>query len=403
MHKLPKVIFIHHRSQFSGASKVLLDYLERGSIDQGNSWVISFDQEGELITQARRLGYQTKVIEGTRSFTRLSRSKNESRPIASVFHILSDYIRAVRVVYQVSKVNPIDLIFANTFKSALVGGLAGRFANKPVLLRLHGLMGESTVNNTTKLLFRLTASYLVNQVLAVSDAVKNSAQKIGVNANKISTIYNGIEIDPALTSFDRTRFRIHEDDFILVVVGRICEGKNQLFAVKILASLLNECPQMRLILVGDNVPEDQSYLDQLNQYIVERGMHEQVIITGFIPPSELYPIISGADIILHPSRLIEALPTNILEGIALKTFVVATRTGGVLEIITDEQVGEMFQPDDSEACRKIIMARVNNPAIISDEASAPIIERFSMSKYIRSIDDAIIEACQSQIKNAAQN
>jgi glycosyltransferase involved in cell wall biosynthesis len=125
----------------------------------------------------------------------------------------------------------------------------------------------------------------------------------------------------------------------LVFAGRLTAQKDLDVALEALAGL----PGLHLVVVGDG-PERA----RLEAQAHERGVDGRVRFTGSLPRSEALSLLRGADAAILTSAW-ENFPHGVVEALAVGTPVIATRTGGVSEVVTDGENGLLVPPGDPPA------------------------------------------------------
>jgi glycogen(starch) synthase len=111
-------------------------------------------------------------------------------------------------------------------------------------------------------------------------------------------------------------------------------------ALPALASILERFPKIRLIIAGDG-PERSA----LERQVVELGLSNIVHFTGWVAPHEVLTLINTATVVVMPSRW-EGLPSVALQAGLMARPVVATRVGGLPEIIVHQQTGLLVEKED---------------------------------------------------------
>jgi glycosyltransferase involved in cell wall biosynthesis len=133
------------------------------------------------------------------------------------------------------------------------------------------------------------------------------------------------------------------DDFVIGVVGRLSEEKGVRYFLDSLSLLNASGLRARALIVGDG-PD----AELLREYARTLGLQDSVIFAGF--RKDILPVYAAVDCIALPS-LTEGIPMVILEAFAHGRPVVATKVGGVPEVITDGRDGFLVEP-----CRPDLMA-----------------------------------------------
>jgi glycosyltransferase involved in cell wall biosynthesis len=216
----------------------------------------------------------------------------------------------------------------------------------------------------------------MDRVIAVSRAVQNDLVRRGVRDKRIDLIYNGLKIvndRPYLASEPlRRKFGIPGNAFVIGSVGRLVKVKGHSFLIEAMPSILDEVKNCWLIIVGDGPLKGD-----LEALISERGLSRNVKLTGYI--SDIHEFMSVIDLFALPS-LSEGLPISLLEAMACEKPVLASRVGGIPEVITSPDEGVLVPPADPQAISQAIrrLARDRNKLGMLSVRSKNLIEnRFS--------------------------
>jgi glycosyltransferase involved in cell wall biosynthesis len=172
------------------------------------------------------------------------------------------------------------------------------------------------------------------RVVAISAAVATQLVRAGVPPTRI------IQIPSAVPRADLLRAaatRRPGDHLRIVAVGALTAEKGHRDLIAAFADLSPRFPTAELVLVGDG-PERGS----LERAVHHRRLGPQVRFAGAQPDAAAW--IAEADLLVHPSRR-EALGTTVLEAMTLGVPVVATATGGLIELLHDG-AGLLVPPDD---------------------------------------------------------
>ena len=193
-------------------------------------------------------------------------------------------------------------------------------------------------------------------IIAVSSALKNAMVDLGLPAGKIRVIPNGVDtirFHPIPQQEARQNLGLPLNAKVIVSVASLTEGKNHALLISAFAKILRDFPDAKLFLIGEGLERTA-----LQEQIGKLRLDENVTLIGAKPNQELASWFSAADVsCLVSSR--EGWPNVIMESIACGTPVVATRVGGVPEIIHSPKLGMLVEQDcDSiAAALKSVLAK----------------------------------------------
>jgi teichuronic acid biosynthesis glycosyltransferase TuaC len=179
-------------------------------------------------------------------------------------------------------------------------------------------------------------------IIAVSSSLKNAMIGLGLPAEKICVIPNGVDTNrfrPLSREEARRNLGLPKDVKFVVSVASLTEGKNHPLLISAFAKMLGDSRHAKLFLIGEGPMRPV-----LQELIAKLRLEENVILVGAKPNQELAMWFSAADVsCLVSSR--EGWPNVIMESIACGTPVVATRVGGVPEIIHSPELGLLAEQD----------------------------------------------------------
>lgn len=195
----------------------------------------------------------------------------------------------------------------------------------------------------------------LSAVICISGCVQENLFKQGIAAKQLIVIHNGLDPDRVRAKADaaeiRQRHGIEPGSPIIGIIGNIKEWKGQDVVVRATARLRQRWPNIRCLLVGDT-EVDRVYEEHLRKQVVEQGLENNVIFTGYQPNVADY--LNVMDVMIHASVLPEPFGRVLLEGMAMKKPVIGARGGAVPEIIVHGESGFMFKPgDDAELAQYV--------------------------------------------------
>jgi glycosyltransferase involved in cell wall biosynthesis len=298
-------------------------------------------------------------------------------------HVLSMYwtfdLTAVLRLASVVKERGVHLIHTHDNKSHFLGRVAGRILGVPVVSTFHGQTKFGMELNIFKRklyhwLVRKTDG-LVTHFIAVSSELRDELLRRGIGADRISLIPNGIDADrfvqEASAEAAPGRLGVTSDRYVIGVVGRLSGEKGHRHFFEAVAPLCRERPQLRCLIVGDG-----PLRGALESEVSRLGIRDQVTFAGF--RRHIAGMYSLMDMVVLPS-LGEGLPVTLLEAMAMGRPTVATRVGGVPEVIRDGQEGLIVPPEDPASLRSA-MVRVLDDSVLSERlgraAAATVRSRF---------------------------
>lgn len=206
---------------------------------------------------------------------------------------------------------------------------------------------------------RLKYTTRVHRFIAVSDRVAQVLREAGVDPRRIRRVYSGVPArarpDPARLEALRGEIGLPERAPVIGTVGALASHKDPLTLVRAFARLPRSgADPARLLFVGDGELRGAVLAES-----VSLGVAPRVVVTGFREnPHEWLALL---DLFVAPSRL-EGLNTSILDAMSLGLPIVATRAGGIPEIVEDGKSGVLVPPGDAAALSAAIAGLLEDPA-----------------------------------------
>ncbi len=316
--------------------------------------------------------------------------------IAKEFNPIRDF-QASRWLKHLIRITEADIVHAHSFKAGLIccWALWCKSARPPVICTFHNpLQQKGFIKNY---LFQSLVSIVGQQadrIVVVSRALQSQATDLlKLPADKVTCIYNGLNrtrIENRLTpdSF-RREMKIGAADLLVGSITRLVPEKGVQYLIPVADRLREYFPTLRFVIVGDG-----PYRPVLEAEICCRGLNEHFIFTGF--RTDIPEILSSLDVFVLPS-LNEALSIAIMEAMAAKKPVIATRVGGIPEIVTPE-TGILVSPQNSEQLATAIQGLLSDPlkrAQLGEAGFQQVHDRFSIETMINeyhSLYEQVIEA-----------
>lgn len=206
-------------------------------------------------------------------------------------------------------------------------------------------------------------SRAVTRIVAVSGAVKDVLVDYGVDPARIAVVYDGT--DPSTYRAGRDRARVRREFGVpdgAPLIGKVAnfyqgwKGHDTFLAAA--RRVLDALPDARFILVGKSTDSDT-----MRSWVAAAGLSERVILAGY--RTDVPDVLAAIDVLANCPRSREGLSVAILEALAAARPVVATRVGGIPEIVRDGETGLLVPPEDPEALAAAIVRMLSDSALAS--------------------------------------
>lgn len=287
-------------------------------------------------------------------------------PMVREISFKNDVSAIMKVNKIIHNVKP-DIVYLHSSKAGAIGRIAMLFNRKiKVIYNAHGWYFNAEISEKKRKVISLIEKILAtktNMIINISKDEYNSAieRKIA-KPNKMCIIENGIDfrkfenIDKYRKT-TREKYNIKDDEIVIGVVGRIEEQKDPITFIKA-AKIVNEkVPNTKFMYIGAGSLENDVKL-----FAKENNLENNVIITGWTNNVERY--IPALDIAVLPSKW-EGFGLAIIEYMACKKPIIASKVGGIEDIINDEKKGFLITPQDYNTLSKYIIKYIEDKELVN--------------------------------------
>ncbi|KXB06253.1 hypothetical protein AKJ53_00965 [candidate division MSBL1 archaeon SCGC-AAA382F02] len=206
----------------------------------------------------------------------------------------------------------------------------------------------------------------------------------GIENEKNVVIPHGIDTEKYKPVSDvsevRERYRVSEDEKVILSVGRMVKSKGYHILLKAFSEVV-ESLDAKLIMVGTG--PDLSDFKELSD---ELGISDGVVFTGKVSDEDLIDLYTLADLFVHPTLWFsEVFGLVIAEAMACGTPVIASRIGGVPTVVDERGVGFLFDPgNEDELTEKILRILTDERLSSKFEANCreEVVKNFSLDRMI---------------------
>ncbi len=198
-----------------------------------------------------------------------------------------------------------------------------------------------------------------SRIIASSNWVAEQLAASGVQRDRVTVIYEGVEIPVPVTAEmrweARARWNVSENEKLLGCVGVLLPDKGQEWVIRALAQLRREFPGCKLILAGNGV-----YLAELQRLANEQNLQDAVIFAGFV--RDIEKVYRALDVFVFPA-LFEGLGTSLLAAMAHSIPSVTYFGCALGEIVENGNSGLQVEPRNPEALATAIRSILEDNTI----------------------------------------
>jgi glycosyltransferase involved in cell wall biosynthesis len=262
---------------------------------------------------------------------------------------------------------------------------AARFSGIPIVSHLVGMFSRRG--------FIKTFMPFTDVIIADSNASAENFLRYFKRSPKITVIHNGIDLREfrpyeGRRLQSRSLLEVDDSTFLIGMIGDIKPLKGQEVLLEACKLLKDSPRKFKVIVVGEQKGDDKGYLEILKDCIDRYGFQERVRFTGFI--DNIRSVYEALDLVVVPSYT-ETFGRVIIEAMAMGVPVIASRTGGIPEIILDRMNGVLFETGNPQQLADGIREFLEDDGRLAQrlrvEARRTVEAKFNDEIFISKVED----------------
>ena len=337
-----RILYVITKANWGGAQRYVYDLAV--AVQRGQDEVlVAYGTPGELVERLTSAGLATVQVRGL---------ERDVKGLGDL-QAFSNLVRTIHTFHP-------DVVHTNSSKAGFVAALASRVCRVPnIIFTAHGWAFNENRPGWQKAIFFLFHYITVlssHITICVSDAAKRDARRMPFVQKKLVTIHNGVGTVPLLP---RVEARAKLAPFLKQPfwIGTIAElhPTKQLDVLIDAFAMIPENSGLALVLIGGG-----SEQTRLNQRIQTLGCKNQIVLCGHVSQASTY--LSAFDVFALPSRS-EGLAYVLLEAGTASLPVVASRVGGIPEVIQDGETGLLVTSGNRSELAIALETYVSDPEL----------------------------------------
>ncbi len=299
-------------------------------------------------------------------------------------------LHALWQVYRLLRKRRFDLVHTHNSKGGFIGRFAAFLASgPPVIHGVHGFafhQNEPWLRRTLFFTLEKIAKYWSAKVICISQPLVDLWVQCKLAApEKISKIYSGIEVNKFKKKVNRSKIRkelgLDSKDIAIGQVSKLWEGKGHEDIINAAPALVEKVPQAKIIFIGEG-----PLLEKLQKMTTEKNVQDNFIFLGY--RSNIPELTQALDIAVLASHF-EGMGRVILEAMAVGLPIVASRVGGIVDLVIDNETGLLVDPHTPSQLTLALTKLAQDPDLrkkMGALGQQRVDERFTSAMMIDQID-----------------
>ncbi len=351
-----RILCVNHIGAVSGAERSLLDLM--AALHAIDDVRLSCPRSGPLAAAAAAASIPVMTIPKTEGSLKLH-ARETPRALLGMS-------AAAALVARHARRMGAEVIHANSVRAGLFAVAAARATGIPAVVHVRDRLPRSAIADLSLRWVAAGARTIVANSRYTADGVRAVTAR-----GRLRVVHNAVDLrrfDPWRVdrAAARERLGLTARSFVLGVVGQITPWKGQREALLTLARLRDDGRPAQLLIAGEpkfvaaaTRYDNRSYHAELQRIIADHGLADVVSLLG--ERDDVPAVMSALDALLVPSWE-EPFGRVVVEGMALRLPVIATRVGGPAEIITDGVDGLLLDPRDVPRWAAVIGELMDSPS-----------------------------------------
>ncbi|MEQ8338248.1 MAG: glycosyltransferase [Cyclobacteriaceae bacterium] len=372
-----KVLEVIRQGLIGGGESHVIDvvkFLDRSIFEP---YVISFT-DGPMISELEAMEVKSHIIPTQKAFD------------THIWSKISKFIDE----------NEIDLIHAHGSRAQSNVFWSARKKRKPLIYTVHGWSFHDDQKVFAQKVRVISEKFMVNMADMVINVSRSNQQtglkKIGKYNNRV--INNGIDLNKFSSKVSASELKatlqIPKDAIVVGCIMRMTKQKNPMGMLRAFRQANQQVGNLHLLLVGDG-----ELMPQIKAYIDKHSLESNVTLTG--NRKDIPQLLSMIDIYCLPS-LWEGLPLSLLEAMAMRKAIIATRVDGTKELIQEGVNGLIIEPNDTKSLAEKVVFLSKQKEIRTEYgrlAESLIIRDHSVTKMVKEIEEVYFSLLNKKFEN----
>jgi glycosyltransferase involved in cell wall biosynthesis len=262
--------------------------------------------------------------------------------------LLAEVQRYALLAAEIARQEDFDLVHAHDWMTFPAGLAVAAIKGRPLVVHVHSTEFDRSGLHVDQRIYDIERRGMHGaiKVIAVSHLTRNlCTQHYGVDPGKVEVVYNAIESNGNGT-FDEEKYKIHNDEKIVLFLGRITMQKGPEYFLAAAKKVLEVMDNVKFVMAGSG-----DMIRRTIEMAASMGIGHKVLFTGFLRGGDVERVFKMADLYVMPS-VSEPFGIAPLEAMSHDVPVIISKQSGVSEVLTHALKVDFW--DINEMANKII-------------------------------------------------
>ncbi len=330
-----------------------------------------------------RLGHKSVVVSAGGSLVKeLEASGAKHYALAVNKKSIISIFKLIPELAQIIKKEEIDIVHARSRVPAWIAYFACRRTRAVFITTCHGYY--------QKHLFSSVMGWAKRVIVLSNVIARHMIEDFSVPHERIRLVPRSVDLE-RFKYLDPQAKR--KEDFNVAIIGRITPLKGHLHFIKAMARVSRLVPRLKIWIVGDAPASKEAYKEEVQVLVRRLGIWH---CTEFLGTQRDIPgILAHLDLVVLATTTHEAFGRVVVEAMAAGVPVVATKVGGVVDIIEDGKNGILVPPADPKSMADAVMRIFNDPQLareLAEDAYAKVKEKYNVELMVKNTLDVYRQA-----------
>ena len=350
-----RVLFVDHTAQLGGG-EIALRNLINSLIPERVSATVLVCSQGPFVDQLISHNHPVHVLLLSSHIVQTRKDSLRWKTLLRFGEIRSSLVFVWKLARYIRNLKA-DVVHTNSLKAHILGGMAARLAGKPLIWHLRDRIAPDYLPRpavkVVRTLCRLLPHFVITNSRATLETIVPQWSDIPSERRRFRVVHDGCVLPEESGS-------VLEDGFAHIgMIGRISPWKGQHVFIKAAAIVCEQFPETKFEIIGAPLFSETPYEEELHRLAASLRLERSVRFTGFV--NDIGSAISRLQMVVHASIIGEPFGQVIIEGMAAGKPVIATRAGGIPEIVVDEDTGLLVPIEDERALADAMITLLQNP------------------------------------------